>query len=310
MTENALIEILLATYNGECWLQELLDSLKAQTSQEWTILARDDGSTDGTLDILRRFELSNPELVRIIQGPKSLPGPMGNFAALIEASSAPYVMFCDQDDVWLPEKIQRLLDVMQKTERECPDDTPVLVHSDLRVVDRNLKVIANSFWDYQYLNRGKSVFGRLLVENVVTGCASILNRALINAAMPIPQEAIMHDWWMALVASAFGKIVPIDDPLVLYRQHGDNNLGAMAFSFDKECVVACIGRLRKRLIAASIQANVFHSRFGDKLHLCNRTLVALSRMGGANWLERRCIMFSHGFYLYGAAKNFAWLIFA
>ena len=150
------------------------------------------------------------------------------FGELLEDSDADYMALCDQDDVWLPGRIAKPLERVRAVEREQGAATPILAHTDLAVVDENLDTIAPSFWAYRHLDpyRG-SELNRLLVQNVVTGCTTIINRALARLACPIPESIPMHDWWLALVASAFGRIETVPEATVLYRQHGNNSVGAI-----------------------------------------------------------------------------------
>jgi hypothetical protein len=135
-------------------------------------------------------------------------------------------MFCDQDDVWLPDKIEKMLKIAKSFEAENPAK-PILTVSDLCVVDDNLKKLSpTSFWEYQRYSPAKgSGFNSMIVQNKFPGCSMMLNKKLKVLLNEIPQDAIMHDWWIALVASAFGRIAIIDEPLVCYRQHSINKVG-------------------------------------------------------------------------------------
>jgi len=135
-------------------------------------------------------------------------------------------MLSDQDDVWLPDKAEKLLARMRELERERGADTPVLVHSDLAVVDEKLRVLAHSFFKYQKITPGRTKLPQLLVQNNVTGGAVMLNRAFLPLLGTLPQVCLMHDAWLALLASCFGAIGWVNEPLYLYRQHGKNTLGA------------------------------------------------------------------------------------
>lgn len=217
------IQILLASYNGASHLPELLASLEAQICTDWQLLVRDDGSSDASLAVLRDFQARQGDKVQILTSGGAPLGAKGNFHALLAAASGDYLLFADQDDVWLPGKIAQMIEAAAA----IPATRPLLVHSDLQVVDAQLHCIAPSFWAYQGLTPpGKEAFPRLLTENFVTGCAMLINRALCDLALPIPEQAIMHDWWLALVASAFGSIVTLNTPTVLYRQHAQNVIGA------------------------------------------------------------------------------------
>ncbi len=129
---------------------------------------------------------------------------------------AEYIMFCDQDDVWKNDKIEKTLAKMQSMEQTYPH-RPILIHSDLSVVDRELHLLHKSYWIYQHIDPSKDAINRLIFHNTVTGCTMMINRKLAQKAKVIPDEAIMHDWWIVMVASVFGHIGYIDEPLIFYR---------------------------------------------------------------------------------------------
>ncbi len=223
MAAQKNVDILLATYNGGRFLSEQLRSLEQQTVDSWRLLVRDDGSTDGTRAILAEFQARHSSAVTWIDDGGGRLGPAGNYGRLLENSTADYVLLCDQDDIWLPDKIEQLLALALAHERP---GVPLLVHSDLEVTDGESRLLAPSFWRYQYINPAHGTWPRLAVQNVVTGCACLFNAALRRAALPIPAEAIMHDWWLALVAAAAGEIHWTATPTVRYRQHAANDTGA------------------------------------------------------------------------------------
>jgi hypothetical protein len=138
---------------------------------------------------------------------------------------ADYLGFVDQDDVWVPEKLERQLAAMREAERLHGETTPILVHSDLSVVDSALRPVAPSFRAYAGLGALEAPLPERVAHNVVTGCTVLVNRALREAAGPIP-DGIMHDAWLACVATAVGRTVYLPQPLVAYRQHGANAIGA------------------------------------------------------------------------------------
>lgn len=222
------VDVLLATFNGARFLGEQLGSLERQTYADWRLIVRDDGSTDGSSPITEDFARRHPDKVQVLRDERGRLGPCGNFAALLEASDAPYFMFCDQDDVWLPDKIAGLLGALRRIEERRGVATPILAHSDLVVVDDELRVLHHSFWRYSRLldPRARRRPARLIIQNYVTGCASIGNAALRRAALPIPAEARVHDWWVAMVAAALGEISEHEVATILYRQHDDNQFGA------------------------------------------------------------------------------------
>lgn len=220
------VQILLATHNGEQFLQDQLDSLLAQSYLNWEICAHDDASSDETRYILDRFRKANPGRLRISTMAQKPWGAVRAFSALLEQASADYVMFCDQDDVWNPEKIAKLMQRMREVEAEHPG-APVIVHCDLEVVDESLRCIAPSFIRYSRLQPVPGTLREALVQNSVTGCAMLLNRRSVDLALPVHGDAVMHDMWaVCRVVKGGGVISFVAEPLVRYRQHGANRLGA------------------------------------------------------------------------------------
>jgi len=224
------IAILLAVYNGENHINDLLSSLFLQTYSNIKIYIRDNCSTDNTLSLLQGWKERYSEKIELLSAEIN-EGCIANFSALLEAAKEQYVLFCDHDDIWLPEKISVTFDKMQEMEKMHGKNIPLAVHSDLTVVDANLKIIAPSFWKISGLNPSKKActFSRLLVQNQITGCTLMINKSLAEVAAPIPKHCMMHDWWIALVASCFGKIGIVDQPTILYRQHTSNDTGAKAY---------------------------------------------------------------------------------
>ena len=223
------VDILLSTYNGSLYLVELIASLIGQTYSNWRLLIRDDGSTDNTVEIIQQYVSRFPNQVILLERGEANIGPCQSYARLMEFAAGDYLMFCDQDDVWLPNKIEMLLESMLQLEDSKPG-RPLLVHSDLFVVDQALRPISPSFWQYQGLEPTRNHLKDLLVQNIATGCAMMINRRLLERALPIPKEAIMHDWWLTLVASIYTEVFHIDQATVLYRQHGHNTVGAIKHS--------------------------------------------------------------------------------
>jgi len=227
----ATIDILLATYNGEKYLNEQIDSIFSQTSQDWRLWIRDDGSLDKTKEILADYRNQYPDKVRIIEDSNGQLGCNGNFRRLLHASSGEYIMFCDQDDVWLPNKIDWKLKKMRQMEEQFGGDKPLLVFSDLKVVDNSLNVINESYWNYSGKDPKKTSFNYLLSDFVCPGCSLLFNKKLREISIDRSGEGTMHDWWVAVHASIFGHIAFIDTPTSFYRQHGENVFGIKRISF-------------------------------------------------------------------------------
>lgn len=223
------IEVLLATFNGERFLREQVESIAGQEYAEVRILARDDGSTDGTRGILEEYAAAYPVQFRLMPEGVATGSARKNFLALMQAASGPYVAFADQDDVWMPDKLAVCMEKMRALEARQPARTPLLVFTDLRVVDEGLGVVEESLWKHLSL-RPQSVHhpARMLGQSVVTGCTMLINQPMLELARHMPQEAVMHDRWIGLLASFLGDADFVPQATVLYRQHTENVVGAVA----------------------------------------------------------------------------------
>ncbi|MBI1903430.1 MAG: glycosyltransferase [Planctomycetia bacterium] len=261
-----MISILLATYNGAAWLPALLESVQSQTIGGWKLLARDDGSTDETRDLLNLAAKRDRRMV-VVEDSLGRLGVKGNFEQLLlRASSrgAPYLALADQDDVWLPEKLQRQRAAMQELEAAHGQRTPLLVHTDLRVVDEQLRTLHPSHTAHERIARdcpGEDALRVALAHNFVTGCASLCNRALVELALPMPAEAVLHDWWLALCAAAAGHVAYVPKATVLYRQHRQNVVGASGIA--RLVKLSRWRRARENLRQSSAQARALARRLRD-----------------------------------------------
>src|SRR5712691_6164922 len=211
------IDVLLATYNGARYLRPQIESILDQEGVSFRILVRDDGSADETPAVIEHYRRMRPDRVVRVGGSDHL-GTVGNFACLLREASAPYAALSDQDDVWARHKLRTLLSAMRDLESRHSIGAPLLVHSDLTVVDETLRERHPSFWRYSGFDPRGANLPQLLIKNTVTGCASLVNRALIELALPIPQAALVHDYWLALVAGAAGHFGIVEETLMAYRQ--------------------------------------------------------------------------------------------
>lgn len=242
------ISVCMATYNGEKYLKQQIDSILAQSNKEWELLIRDDGSHDNTVSIIKDYQTKYPNKIKLITDNKHHLGANLNFRQLLEYINAEYIMFSDQDDVWLPNKIELTLRAMKSAEQLYPEK-PVLVHTDLKVVDPNLNIIAESMWSYQKLfpEIGDNL-STIMARNVVTGCAMMLNSKAKAVSIPIPKEAVMYDWWIAISVAKHGKIIPVAVSSILYRQHSENLIGVHQMSISHLLKKLCS---LKQLISAN-----------------------------------------------------------
>lgn len=220
------IAILMATYNGEKYLREQIDSLFAQTCQDWHLYVHDDGSSDGTVAILKEYEEKNPSRITLMEYP-SQGGACKNFLSMLERVEAPYYMFTDQDDVWMPEKIDLEYEKLKLLEEET-GKKPIVVYSDLMVTDSQLHTISPSLWLIAgiYPDLVKS-FDEMAANTLMSGCTMIFNHSVKQIMPPYTDKITMHDAWIACcVAKNNGVLYPIKRPTIYYRQHSSNTLGA------------------------------------------------------------------------------------
>ena len=302
------IVILLSTYNGEDYLAEQLDSLLEQTYSNFIIIIRDDASNDSTEQIINHYVERNQGKIHKLSGINSNVGPSSSFGLLIKYAikekialgvSRLYMMLCDQDDIWIEEKLKIQMLEMLNAERKSPD-APIMVHSDLKVVDQSKRVIAESFVEYQGLEVERNKFTNVVISNLVTGCTTLFNEELAQIALPIPDNAIMHDWWLALTASAFGRVIFIDMPLVEYRQHQNNTIGAKEFTKTQISSHTWFSFLTlsvsSHLVDVAEQASEFQRRFGKMLGFKHNFFLKIAimmklRLGGFQRLFYRIARF-------------------
>ncbi|GAX05147.1 glycosyl transferase [Secundilactobacillus pentosiphilus] len=228
MKNNITIAILLSTYNGADYLGEQVDSIISQSFCNWDLYIRDDGSQDSTIKIIQDYCSKDDRIHFINEGHVENLGVKGSFIKLLSFAHADFYMFCDQDDVWLPNKIEDTLSIMAKDQK-----LPQLVFTDLKVVDQDLKIIESSALENIDVNKWID-FNHLVFDNVVTGCTVMINEKLKQKSLPTDNNKIvMHDWWFALIAAGAGYISYLAEPTILYRQHGNNQVGINFTMFSK-----------------------------------------------------------------------------
>jgi glycosyltransferase involved in cell wall biosynthesis len=297
--KSPLISVAVATYNGSAFLREQLDSIYSQTYKNLEVVVCDDKSTDNTAAILDEYSKLyalkyhvNDKNLRVVK----------NFERAINLCSGEYVALCDQDDVWLPDKIEKSLAMMRRLEEQFGKNIPLLVFTDLKVVDEQLRVRHPSFWQLMKHNPDHHTLNRLLVGHLVTGCTILANKNLVKMVAEIPPNAFMHDMWLAWTAAYFGKIAYIREPTVLYRQHHNNVVGATHRTWGKffENVVRKIKVLDFRTLGPEIQqAEIFVQHYKDKLDLQpgNKQIITdFLSCKQANFLYRKYMLVKHGYW--------------
>lgn len=315
MPDSDSVDILMATCNGARFLEEQVASILDQTHGDLHLRIKDDASDDTTPELLIELKNRHPERITLEPGSETRLGAATNFGSLLDQTTATYIMFADQDDVWLPEKVSKTLSLMKALEAKHGRHTPVLVHTDLRVVSEDLTLIDDSLWTYQNLVQERlTSLNRLLVQNGITGCTVMMNAALATrCAGGVPRSAIMHDWWIGLVAAAFGVVGFLPEGTLLYRQHGRNNTGAKAWSLPHICrrTVATFvdDDIPRSLRKTQEQARAFLMHYGDYLSKENLEVVnAYAQLPALSWLGRRRQILKHDFLKCDPVRSLALLL--
>ncbi|HGD1932583.1 TPA: glycosyltransferase family 2 protein [Streptococcus agalactiae] len=255
------VNILMATYNGEKFLAQQIESIQKQTFKEWNLLIRDDGSSDKTCDIIRNFTAKDSRIRFINENEHHNLGVIKSFFTLVNYEVADFYFFSDQDDVWLPEK----LSVSLEAAKHKASDVPLLVYTDLKVVNQELNILQDSMIRAQSHHANTTLLPEL-TENTVTGGTMMINHALAEKWFT-PNDILMHDWFLALLAASLGEIIYLDLPTQLYRQHDNNVLGAR--TMDKRFKILCEGpksiftRYWKLIHDSQKQASLIVDKYGD-----------------------------------------------
>lgn len=215
------IDILLATYNGEKYLKQQLDSILNQTYSKFRLLISDDCSTDSTKQILEEYKQKDSR-ISVFYQEKNL-GYIKNFEFLLKKVENPVYALSDQDDVWDKEKLEKYIEKMQQ-------DNSDMVFGDLEIVDENLNVINKSFNNYMKLTKKITKakgYKKMYLHNCVTGCTIVAKNKFMDKILPLPNETkhLLHDHWISLIIAIYGKVSYIDAPYIKYRQHGENQIG-------------------------------------------------------------------------------------
>ncbi len=314
MTE---IDIAIPAHNCAAWLDALIESILKQDIANWRIVARDDASTDDTAARLADWKQRLGERMVILPAGPNL-GPLGSYDAILSATTAPLVMLADSDDVWKPGKIAHTLAAMTASEATHGPRSPALVFSDAEVVDERLQPVAPSYWRWSRANlRASDVFHRLVVDSPAISSTMMVNRALLDVALPMTGAAYSQDWWLMLVATAFGTAIKLDAQTVFYRRHSSND------SLEPYAATAkgAIGRLLSAPSSAhnkvmrlldqfAPQAAAFAARFQQSLSVSDlAALQAAASLPSLGLLARRWSVVRHDLWFGSPIKNVGLMLF-
>lgn len=294
-----MIDIILATYNGEKYLRAQLESLLSQTRTDIRIHICDDCSNDKTEQIAGKYctEYSNVFWHRN----KKNTGFVLNFLRGIKRSDADYIMLCDQDDIWYPDKVEKTYQAMKRAESE--KRSPVLVFTDAEIYDGRTPT-KRSFMRSTHHNTKSVDFNHILMENICIGCTVMINRELADKLEYLPSAIRYHDWWLALIASAFGRIVYLDEMTLKYRQHETNIVGGAGFREYVRNRFLKLSEQREVLRQTYQQGRAFFQVYMGELPDDTRAVCrAFAGMDNASWLDKRLLMLRYGFKKSGLIRN-------
>lgn len=248
-----VLSVVMATFNGERFIEEQLHSILDQTLTPVEIIITDDRSADATVNIIRGLKEKN-DVLKIFSNEVQL-GVVENFKKAVSfTNSENFIAFADQDDIWLPQKLEVNMTALKKINEP---ELPCMVYSDLIMIDQYDNIIDSSFWSAIGINTYIHCFETALFGNPVTGCSMVINQDLRKYCLSMPSDVVMHDAWLALCAFTFGKVYPLKEPLLKYRQHG-NNVSKLS-SFKKKNRLERIGE--ELLAALMSNDNLFKDQF-------------------------------------------------
>ena len=314
-----MIDIAFPCYNAELWINRFIQSLLETGDEEWRIVARDDGSSDGTLELLRswRERLGSRMVLLEEEGPSRNLGVIGNYNAVLSACSAPWILTADPDDLWLPNRLPLTLGALKAAELEHGEQTPIAVGTDAEVVDSDENPVAPSYLRWGHgMPPPDNTAARVALDNVALGSTMAVNRALLRAALPMPAAAIYQDWWLALVAISLGRLVILPEATIRYRRH-------IANTSKEPCSTSTIAALwqamnapfslRRRLLAVickvAPQAGSFADLYADRLSPTDlAALRALSKLPDYGPIKRRIAVVQHGLWFNTALWNLGMLV--
>ncbi len=294
----------MAAYNGAAYIEEQLDSIINNTYPNWTLEICDDGSTDETISIVNKYVQKYPDRITLHQNQQNL-GVVRNFLEGAGRAIGDYVMFADQDDVWLADKIFHTLEKIKETE-QGQTEIPVVVFTDAKVVNENLEEIAPSFHKISALDTTKTDLSHLLMENKLIGCTMMFNQAAVKLLHTIPETARYHDWWVGLLAASMGKIGYLPEKTLLYRQHGKNEVGAQNFASYVKTRLHSIQKQKQTLLENQKQAEELLQIYQDEKLLSGNAreqIGVFANLSKKGWIARRKIVVKNGYLKTGLIRN-------
>lgn len=307
-----MVEIIMAAYNGEKYIKQQIESIMKNTYENIHLTIYDDTKEEQTsaamTDILSLMKEKYGGKITYKKNAQN-KGCTRNFLEGLQASTAEYTMFSDQDDYWNKDKVELTIEKMKQMESKYGKETPLVVFTDAIVVDSKLNLIHRSFHRSNHLNTNKLDLAHLLMENKLIGCTMMMNQALKDKIIAIPENARVHDWWIALVAATFGKIGYLEESTILYRQHEDNVIGNQEYGSYIKKRLASLKSQREVIYSNMKQAEEFLEIYRMFLTKEQKALIGrFANLNKRNWLYRRYAMYRFGYKKSGIPRNLGLLL--
>lgn len=306
----SMVSIVMATYNGEKYVGEQIDSILNSTFQDFDLFIFDDGSKDETMSVLQSYRDKYPDKIHVSRN-ETNRGVTLNFLEAVCRTTADYVMFCDQDDVWKPEKIAVTLKRLRHMEVQFKKELPMAVFTDALVVDENLRVLSESFFRSGRLDPKKTNLSHLLMENKLIGCTVMINAALrrILQSCRLPKNARFHDSWISMIAASFGKISYLNEATLLYRQHEANVVGNKSFVSYCKNRIRNLKKQKESLLDLERQAGEFCEIYKELLSRDSKELIArFAGLSQEGFLQRRVLVLKYDYTKTGLIRNIGLMI--
>lgn len=304
------VAVIMASYNGEKYLAEQIESILASSFSDFELFIYDDGSKDNTVNIVRAYEKQYPGKIHLHQNEVNL-GVTLNFLEAVARTDREYIMLCDQDDVWKPDKIAKSIKRMKSMESIYGKELCLAVFTDAEVVDGELKPISNSFFTFNRLDPRKTDLAHILMENKLIGCTVMINgniRRLLSSNS-LPKQAKFHDWWLALIAASMGKISFINEGSLYYRQHGANLVGGSGFISYMKNRLANLHIQKEALYRSMYQAEEFLTIYKAYIDEDNARLIrSFAQLKNTGLIKRRINILKYGYLKSGLIRNLGLLL--
>lgn len=298
---NTDVEVLMATYNGEEYIEEMLNSLLEQDDKAFTLRIRDDGSSDATVAIILRLAPKFGDRLILMDTDRPTGSAKGNFEKLMQACSARYILFADQDDVWTKDHVSVIKDLLNQGEAQTSSHTPVYAFTDTTPVNKALVPIMDSYFTFKGIDPkiSRSV-RKTIVCPPMLGCASGINRALLDLSLPVPTDRVTgHDWWALMLAASAGHIVWSMKSTALYRLHGGNASAQVSArlqtyaKFGNKAAKVRRGMMLRRIQAMAVRERLQHLASAENIAI----LDGFDQLMDKGFAQRRIALLSGG-YLY------------